>query len=309
MQLMSMKCPNCNGPLKMVNEGTFYCTNCDSAFVADYDKDDVEIQKMKVETEIRKMQLNQAKTGAEEQARRAKDSFKIKMIVIAVVAAIALTIVVPTVIVTLQATKREMENRVQQEKEREERRQAEEKEKEEKRKQEEEARAAAEEAEKQAKLASYRVTPEELAADSFFVENANKTLQGQIWENTDLFYTDWVWNDQPEYITSYLLFAKDENARKQNILVSIYKVHWDKELDDTTERYDMYDGACLYNISKNEDGTISSDYAPDELTYNSELIRNQFLSGYTDYDQLIRQEIYGNADYDYQEFTMPGHDE
>ncbi len=292
----------------MVKEGTFYCTNCDSAFVADYDKDDVEIQKMKVEAEIRQMKLNQAQSNEAEQKRRAKDSFRIKMIVIAVVAAIALTIVVPTVIVTLQATKYEMENRIQQEKEREEQRQEEAKEKEEQRKREEEERAAQEEAEKQARLAAYRVTPEELATDSFFVENANNALQGQLWDNTNLFYTDWTWNEDPEYITSYLLFAKDENARIQNILISIYKVHWDKVLDDTTERYDMYDGACLYNVSRNEDGTICSDYDPDGITYNSELIRNQFLSGYSDYDQLIRQEIYGNADYDYQEFTMPGYD-
>ena len=31
---------------------------------------------------------------------------------------------------------------------------------------------------------------------------------------------------------------------------------------------------------------------------------NQLLRGYADYDQLIRQEIYGNADFDYTEFKM-----
>lgn len=304
MQLMSLRCPNCNGPLKMVKEGTFYCSNCDSAFAVDYDQEDVEYQKMKVEEAIRKQQHDQAKTTAADRNRRAKDQFKVKMIVLAVVAGIIMTIVVPTVIVTLQTEKRAVEMRLQQEKEREENRKAEEKEKEEKRRQEEEARAAAEEAERQAKLASYRVTPEDIAADDFFFENATKAIQGQLWDNTNLFYIDWVWNEDPEYITSYLLYAKDEDRRVQNILVSIYKIHWDKELDDGTEHYDMYDGACLYNISKNEDGTISSDYEPDSLSLHSELIRNQFLSGYSDYDQLIRQEIYGNADYDYLEFTM-----
>ena len=67
----------------------------------------------------------------------------------------------------------------------------------------------------------------------------------------------------------------------------------------------IYDGACLYNVSRNEDGTIRSDYDPDELSFHSELIRNQYLSGYTEYDQLVRQEIYGNGDYEYFEFTMP----
>ena len=301
MQLMSLKCPNCNGPLKMVNEGTFYCASCDSAFMADYDKDDLEVQKMKVETEIRKQQLSQAQTGAEVQKRRAKDQFRLKVIIIAVVAVLALIITVPTVIVTLQSEKKAVETRLQEEKERQEREEAEEKEKEEKRKQEE----AAEEAERQAKLASYRLSAEEITSDEFFAENANKALVKQLQDNTSLFYDGWVWNEEPEYITSYFLTAKNDDADYQNILVSIYKVHWDKEDDNGTDRYVIYDGACLYDISKNEDGTIRSDYNPDELSYHSELIRNEYLSGYTEYDQLVRQEIYGNGDYNYFEFTMP----
>ncbi len=305
MQLMSLKCPNCNGTLKLVNEGTFYCANCDSAFMADYDKDDLEYQKMKVEAEIRKQQLSQTQTVVDDQKRKTRDQFRIKVIIIAVVATFFLIITVPTVIITLQTEKRAVETRLQEEKEREERRQAEEKEKEEKRKEEEAAREAQEEAARQAKLASYRLTAEELTSDEFFVDNANKALEVQLWDNTSLFYDDWVWNEEPEYITSYFLTAKDENESTQNILVSLYKVHWDKEDDDGPDKYVVYDGACLYNISRNEDGTIRSDYDPDELTYNSELIRNQFLSGYSNYDQLVRQEIYGNADYDYYEFTMP----
>ncbi len=305
MQLMSLKCPNCNGTLKMVKEGTFYCSNCDSAFMADYDKDDVEYQKMKVEAEIRRQQLGQAQAGAEDRARRAKDQFRTRMIVLAVVAGILLTIVVPTVVVTLQTQKRAAEAYIQKEQEREARREAEEKEKEERRRQEEEAREAAEEAERQAMLASYRLSTDEIISDDFFVENANQALRGQLWDNTNLFYTNWVWNEEPEYITSYYMNAKDDDKRDRNMLVSIYKINWDKEYDDHTDRYVMYDAVCLCNISRNEDGTIRSDFAPDGVSYHSELISNQFLSGYTDLDQLIRQEIYGNADYDYVEFTMP----
>ena len=301
MQLMSLKCPNCNGALKMVDEGTFYCANCDSAFMADYDKDDVEYQKMKVEAELRKQQLNQAQTGAEDRKRKAKDQFRIKVIIIAVVALFFLIITVPTVIVTLQSEKKAVETRLQEEKERQQRQEAEE----EKRRQEEAAREAEENAIRQAKLDSYRLSEEELTSDVFFVENANKALEVQLWDNTSLFYDNWVWNEDPEYITSYFLTAKDENAGVQNIFVSIYKIHWDKEDDDGTDQYVIYDGAVLYNISRNEDGTIRSDYDPDELSYHSELIRNQYLSGYTEYGQLVRQEIFGKADYDYFEFTMP----
>ena len=311
MQLMSLRCPNCNGPLKMVNEGTFYCANCDSSFMADYDKDDVEYQKMKTEAEIRKQQLDQAQSSQAERAQAAKSVFRRKMIALAIVMTVVLTIIIPTVIGTLRVQKRVAEERRQQEIEREAKREQEEKEKEkeEKRRQEEEARLAKEEAERQAKLASYRLSPEEITSDAFFVENANQALYGQIWDNTDLFWTNWVWNEDPEYITSYLLIAKDENKRDQNIMCNIYKVHWDKEFDDETQHYVMYDAACLTNISRNEDGTINSDYDPDSLSYHSELIANQFLSGYTEYDQLIRQEIYGNSDYDYVEFKMPGYED
>ena len=223
----------------MVDEGTFYCANCDSAFMADYDKDDVEYQKMKVEAELRKQQLNQAQTGAEDRKRKAKDQFRIKVIIIAVVALFFLIITVPTVIVTLQSEKKAVETRLQEEKERQQRQEAEE----EKRRQEEAAREAEENAIRQAKLDSYRLSEEELTSDVFFVENANKALEVQLWDNTSLFYDNWVWNEDPEYITSYFLTAKDENAGVQNILVSIYKIHWDKEDDDGTDQYVIYDGA------------------------------------------------------------------
>ena len=52
MKLMSLQCPNCNGPIKQVGEGKFYCENCDTSFLADYDKEDVEYEKIKTEGEM-----------------------------------------------------------------------------------------------------------------------------------------------------------------------------------------------------------------------------------------------------------------
>ena len=39
---------------------------------------------------------------------------------------------------------------------------------------------------------------------------------------------------------------------------------------------------------------------------HNEIVVNQFLNGYADYDQLIREEIYGQAGYNYVEFQFPG---
>ncbi len=281
MKLMSLNCPNCNGLVKQVGEGKFHCENCGTSFLEDYDREDVDYQKARNEAEIRKQQIHLAQQGMADQKRKAKYSFWTNLFGKACVFIFFMTIAIPTVIVTLKEKKRAMESYVEQER----------------------AREAEEEAARQALLASYRVTPEVLLADSFFLENANKALEGQLEKNTNLYYKNWVFGE-PEYITSYILIAKDENNRENNIVTSIYKVHWDKVFDDCTEHYVMYDGACLSNVSLNEDGTIKTDYAPHSLTSNSEIVANQQLSGYTDYDQLIRQEIYGNTDYDYVEFKM-----
>ena len=303
MKLMSLNCPNCNGPVKQVGEGKFHCENCGTSFLADYDRDDVEYERVRSESEFRKQQMNMQQMGmAAAQARR-KQANKAKAIAITVAVVFIMMVSIPTAIFTMHMQRIAAESQAEQQRVREAAREQERQQAEEKRRQEAEEKAAAEEEARQALLASYKVTPEELLADTFFLDNANKTIEGQLEKNTSLYYTNWVFGE-PEYITSYLLIAKDENNREHNIVTSIYKLHWDKVYNDRTEHYVMYDGACLRNVSLNEDGTIKSNYTPHSLTYNSEIVANQFLSGYTDYDQLIRQEIYGNADYDYIEFKM-----
>lgn len=294
MELKSMNCPNCGGPVKQTEDGRFICESCGTPFIPDYDQEDVEFQRIKNEADLRAQQAQKAKE------RKKVKTITIVSIVVGVVLIMSASVIFTVRMAMTRATVYRAE-RQQREAEREQKKQQEE----EQRKQEEESRKAEEEAERQALLASYKVTPEELLADSFFVENANAALFGQLKNNTNLYYTNWAWNKQPKYKTSYLLIAKDENNRKHNILVNLYKVFWDKEYDGSTERYVMFDGTCLYNVSLNPDGTIKSDYEADGLTYNSEIKANQFLSGYSDYKQLIRQEIYGNSDYDYIEFKMP----
>lgn len=303
MRLMSLNCPNCYGQLKQVEEGKFYCESCGTSFLADYDKDDVEFQRIKTEGEIQRQQLNMQQMGMAASQKRQKEQNKIKTIVIIVVVAFFLLTTIPTVFISLRMQRIAAERSAKQAQEREAAREQERLQKEEQRKQEEQARKQEEEEKRQMLLASYKVTPDDILSDPFFLENAEKTIEGQIEDNTNLFYTNWEFG-KPEYITSYILIAKDDNESVHNILASIYKVHWYKVYDDRTDHYIMYDGACLYNISKNTDGTIKADYAPHSLTYNSKIVANQFLSGYTDYDQLIRQEIYGNSEYDYTEFKM-----
>ena len=308
MQLMSLKCPNCNALVEQTEEGKFHCASCGTSFLADYDREDVEFERIKTEAEIRKRQLDLAEKRMENGPAGAamhRPVQKSRAISIAIIVFIAFMLLIGAIsavfaiqrMAASSAASRQREE--QREKEQEEKRKQQEEEQ--KRRKEEEERRKEEE--KQALLASYKVTPEELMADPFFTENAQAAMLAQVKDNTDLFYTNWVLTEV-EYLTSYIFYAKDDNERKHNYVVSVYRVQWDKVFDDHVDHYVMYDGACLNNVSKNQDGTIKTDYVPHELTYNSELVANQFLSGYTELDQLIRREVYGNADYDYVEFDF-----
>ena len=293
MKLTSLNCPNCSGTIKQDAEGRFYCENCGTTFLPDYDKEDVEYERLKKEEQQRA-----------EQNLGARQRSKVKVVVIVMIAVFASVIVVPTVVFTLLSQKAAMERSFTRQKEQRAQEEAKRKAQELQREQEEKEKAEAEEASRQALLASYQVTPEDLLGDAFFVKNANASMLKQLENNTILYYTNVVWNEQPEYVTSYLLHAKDENNRTQNMVLNIYKVHWDKEFDDHTDHYLMYDGAFLKNVSKDSDGSIKSDFDAHRMTFNSEIHGNQMFSGYSDYDQLIRQEIYGNTDYTYTEFKM-----
>lgn len=303
MKLMSLQCPNCNGPIKQVGEGKFYCENCDTSFLADYDKEDVEYEKIKTEGEMHKEQLDEQRR-ADAIAKTNQETAKAVRIVVIVLVMVFLVIPgIIGIIFSIFMVKSEYEqSKIRAQQEQSSREQAK-IDAEEKEKQEEEAREVQKAVEKKLLLDSYNIKPEDIMADSFFLDNATKTIETQLKNNTDLYYTNWEYGE-PEYITSYILHAKDEDERIQNILVSIYKLNWDKVYDDRMEHYVIYDGACLENVAFNENGTLKSDYVPHSMTYHSEIIANQYLTGYSDYDQLIRQEIYGNTDYDYVEFKM-----
>ncbi len=303
MKLMSLNCPNCNGVVKQIGEGKFHCENCGTSFLADYDRDDVEYQRVRSENEFRKQQMNMAQMGMANAQRRAQDQEKTKKIVIGIVIGFFLITMIPGVIISAYAQKMAMESSREQERIRQEKYEQEQAAKEEQRRLEQEQKAAEEEAKRQALIASYQITPEKLLADSFFVENANKSMDGKLEGNTNLYYTNWVFGE-PEYITSYIQIAKDENNRDHNRVVNLYKVSWDKVFNDRVEHYEVYDGTCIYNVSLDEDGSIKCSYSADQLCYHSEIIANQFLSGFTDYDQMIREVIYGNADFTYTEFKM-----
>ena len=305
MELKSLKCSKCGGLLRQIGEGKYICGSCGTSFMADYDKEDVEYQKIKIDAEIKKKELEMAQRRMEafqsttQSVRKKVKTFAVVIISFFVISMIISVFAGISRMTGMLSSSHNSSEELRAQRESESKARAEEQER------LRESRERAEQEAKAALLASYHVTPEELLADEFFVKNATAALTSALKSNTHLYWTNWVWNEEPEYLTSYLLTAKDDDNWDHNILINVYKVHWDKEYEHETVKYVMFDGTCLKNVSKNEDGTIKTDYSADGMSYHSEIIANQYLSGYSDYDQLIREEIYGNADYTYVEFQFP----
>ena len=304
MELKSLKCSKCGGLLRQIGDGKYICGSCGTSFMADYDKEDVEYQKIKVDAELKKKEMEMAERRMEVFQNTTQNvGKKVRTIAIVMIS----IFVCMTFISIFAGISRMMDMQKSHGSNEDWKAQSESRSKallEEAERIKESQERAAEES-RQAMLAAYKVTPENLMADEFFMKNATAAMKSEIKNNTHLYWTNWVWNEEPIYVTSFLLTAKDDNAWDHNILVNVYKVFWDKEYESHTNKYVMYDATCLKNVSLNDDGTIKTDYAADGLSYHNEIVENQFLSGYADYDQLIREEIYGNTDYTYVEFQFP----
>ena len=310
MQIKSLRCPNCNGSVRSMGEGKYVCESCGTSFVADYDKEDVEYEKARARAEREKMQFERQKAGmqAMQDIRRMQQNSSKRMLLflITFISAMSIMIIVFGIVIG-KAGKNAMDSYAarkellaeQQSKQREMGQEAQ-------RLIESQERAIAEQKEKFANLDTYDVTPEELMADEFFVENARAALAGQLSKNVNLVWTNYYFDHEPEYITSYLLIADDANERDHNLLINIYKVTWNWDHGEgDIDQFVMYDGACLGNLSLKEDGTVQTNYSPFAMTWHKEMPFNQFFSGYSDFDQLIRQEIYGRSGYRYEEFRFP----
>ena len=162
MKLMSLQCPNCNGPIKQVGEGKFYCENCDTSFLADYDKEDVEYEKIKTEGEMHKEQLDEQRR-ADAIAKTNQETAKAVRIVVIVLVMVFLVIPgIIGIIFSIFMVKSEYEqSKIRAQQEQSSREQAK-IDAEEKEKQEEEAREVQKAVEKKLLLDSYNIKPEDI---------------------------------------------------------------------------------------------------------------------------------------------------
>ena len=74
MNFKSVRCPSCSSPsVKEISTGRFVCESCGTSFVADYDREDVEYEKIKQQAEREKREYEQ-KQSAMNQVRRIQQS-------------------------------------------------------------------------------------------------------------------------------------------------------------------------------------------------------------------------------------------
>lgn len=305
MQLKSLRCPNCNGPVRQIGDKRYVCESCGTSFIPDLDPEDVEAERIKAEAEVKKAKI-QATEGIADDVKRRAMNMQAKrntlFIVVAVITILAVIIISNAIRVFNNiALSMRRENDAQGAWELEQ--QARYAQSVEASIEEAAERIKAEEEARKAEIASYRLDVSELTADAFFAENAKEALRAAVDTRDSLIWTDWLWVGEPEYVTSYFLSTDKEMTFDRNKLISIYKVTWRKGEDDS-KTYVLYFPTMLTDLSRKSDGTIASDYKAEQAIWHTETPINQPLDGFYDLDQLIREVIYGEKDYLWKEFDF-----
>ena len=307
MELKSLRCPNCNGPVRPISEGRFVCESCGTSFMADYDPEDVEIQRIKAEAEVQKKQAEaagKAFQSVENTGKRISRSARMMMTIVVTMILISFVIVTISIANFNGAARRAREAAEERSREAGEKRESMEREFNE---QYSKVQEQQEKMEKKLAKPQYIESAPDLLRDEEFVKNAKAALRDALDIRHDLFWTNWVWPKEPEYMGSYFLVAEDEDAKEHNMLISVYKVFWIREREESTEEpevYEIYDATVLYNLSMKEDGTIKSDYRAGGASYHSETPTVQPLRGFYNFDQLYREEILGRGDFKIQELDF-----
>ena len=306
MQLKSLRCPNCSGSVRQIGDGKYVCESCGTSFVPDLDPEDVEAERIKAEAEVKKARIQAASNMTSDVQRKARMArARGNVAIVMILAFVLIFIIIVTSIIRFVGNMILIDRRISDEEGNwQMEQQARYAQSVEASMEEAAERSRQEEEELKAKLASYRLDVKELTDDEFFAENAKAALRSALDYRDSLIWTDWQWVGEPEYVTSFFLTADSENVRHRNMLISIYKVTWQKGEDEDAKKYEVYDATALMDLSRKSDGSIASDYSPDDVSGHSEMPVNQFLRGYYDKDQLIREVIYAESDYLWKEFDF-----
>ena len=225
MKLVNLKCPNCDGKLTKTGD-SLQCESCGTIFALDYDESDVEIERLRMAA------ANEKKGNPTGSADKAGKNSKLTRLILVII--ILFVVMIPFCFAGLIVFQKKLMDGFGSE--------------------------VAEENEEK-KVDNYQVTPDDVRGmlDEFI--ESGKIVQMNIdqcayWDLTSAVkYYD---KTDAEFQSAYLITdIPNENIKKTNRLVIIYKVTWNNENHGDQI---CYDAVYFEGLKVNPNGGVISDF-------------------------------------------------
>lgn len=267
MELKKVTCPSCgNSEIVKINNTQYKCSFCNSTFTVDYDEEDARIVEAKKEILMQRERFaHEDKVRSEAKEDKAKNS-KSTLIRLLAVILVALFLFCYTLI-------KISEDRY------------------------EEKAQSIEEMEANQEPEMHYLTADDYNAGfdlSEFKKAADTSAKNQI----DTIYSGtWKLQEEPTLKAAYLL---NYDGDGQNELWFIYDYYWVNDKGEESHRYQVFNFDEIYVL---ENGKIKSDYHIN-ISLHSELLGNNLISGYSDFDSAYRENIMSKAEYTVTEISF-----
>ena len=280
MKLKRMECPNCGGQVKKEADGKYLCESCGSPFVMDYDADDVEYERIKMEQEKLKNSpftqryARQQSVDPEVMAQRRK---KVKTIIIVM---LIVYFILPTFIGIIgivgsmltgiplkSSSKKTTSTKITS------------------------SKRNKSNSPTPTPAPVYVSDPESILNDKVFTTYMLEAADEKIdsFETEKVPYTGgFRATGISELVSAYLVNADEESAsRFKNRIYLVYKITWE---NDGGERIEEFFPVYLNNITIKDSGVLHSDYViNDDFRFTMKSPR--IFYGYESEEQFYREEL------------------
>lgn len=253
MKIVNLKCPNCDGPLTKTGE-SLHCESCGAIFAIDYDESDVEIERLRMEAAKGKTAVPTQNPGKNTKATR--------LIIIAI---ILIVVMIPFCFAGLIFIQKSMVDR---------------------------SNAYVVGDDEEEKVDNYQVTADDVSGmlDDFI--DTGRIVQMNIdqcayWDmESAMKYFD---KTDAEFEAAYLVTdIPNENIKRTNRLVIIYKVTWNNEnMGDKV----CYDAVYFEGLRVNPNGGVISDFSGETIDRSDAAWGWSMAYSFEDLNQCYRENV------------------
>jgi hypothetical protein len=257
MKLVNLKCPNCDGKLTKT-EDSLQCESCGAVFAIDYDESDVEIERLRMEASKQK----NSTAGTDNAGKNSKASRTILLLFVLIVFA-----VIPLCFAGIMLFQTKLMHGLI-------------------------SSVAEDSEEEEIVVDNYQVTPADVSGMLDEFKESGKNVQMNIeecayWDGSSSvkFYD----KTDAEFQSAYLITdIPNENIRKTNRLVIIYKVTWNNEnLGDQI----CYDAVYFEGLKVNPNGGVISDFDGQTINRSDAAWGWSMAYSYEDLNQCYRENV------------------